>query len=219
MRYSASVAIQFRYTIVESTNNETANERIIETMRLCAKDLWLGIRSTKFVNIATKLDHSNGRNITAFDAVCTAFYRDWNRSIAEPPVLLTLEDLQELATIDELRSNLKVTDYPMIDDAIRNFLVGDSLPLLKFRDLNSYAVLESLLSHAPAPTDTYDSIRKQLVRNIILLNNRASKIHHIEYDTKKLNKVISELYSYRSCLLYTSPSPRDQRGSRMPSSA
>ena len=25
--------------------------------------------------------------------------------------------------------------------------------------------------------------------------------------------------SYRNCLLYTSPSPRDQRGSRMPSSA
>ena len=28
-----------------------------------------------------------------------------------------------------------------------------------------------------------------------------------------------ELEIYRSCLLYTSPSPRDQRGSRMPSSA
>ena len=28
-----------------------------------------------------------------------------------------------------------------------------------------------------------------------------------------------QLSSYKSCLLYTSPSPRDQRGSRMPSSA
>ena len=27
------------------------------------------------------------------------------------------------------------------------------------------------------------------------------------------------MYFLRSCLLYTSPSPRDQRGSRMPSSA
>ena len=35
------------------------------------------------------------------------------------------------------------------------------------------------------------------------------------------NAVRSELSwtHYRSCLLYTSPSPRDQRGSRMPSSA
>ena len=30
---------------------------------------------------------------------------------------------------------------------------------------------------------------------------------------------LSEDYAYASCLLYTSPSPRDQRGSRMPSSA
>ena len=28
-----------------------------------------------------------------------------------------------------------------------------------------------------------------------------------------------EKYQYLICLLYTSPSPRDQRGSRMPSSA
>ena len=35
-----------------------------------------------------------------------------------------------------------------------------------------------------------------------MLNNRASKIHHIEYDTKKLNKVISELYSYRSAIAH-----------------
>ena len=30
---------------------------------------------------------------------------------------------------------------------------------------------------------------------------------------------ILEVAQYKDCLLYTSPSPRDQRGSRMPSSA
>ena len=30
---------------------------------------------------------------------------------------------------------------------------------------------------------------------------------------------IEEVYQHVACLLYTSPSPRDQRGSRMPSSA
>ena len=34
---------------------------------------------------------------------------------------------------------------------------------------------------------------------------------------KKFNPVYANWYSF--CLLYTSPSPRDQRGSRMPSSA
>ena len=35
--------------------------------------------------------------------------------------------------------------------------------------------------------------------------------------SKAVNKVFVDLYN--DCLLYTSPSPRDQRGSRMPSSA
>ena len=36
-------------------------------------------------------------------------------------------------------------------------------------------------------------------------------------DNKKIDPLESDFYD--SCLLYTSPSPRDQRGSRMPSSA
>ena len=38
----------------------------------------------------------------------------------------------------------------------------------------------------------------------------------VDYSTKLLVDAIGGLYT---CLLYTSPSPRDQRGSRMPSSA
>ena len=34
-----------------------------------------------------------------------------------------------------------------------------------------------------------------------------------------MNTTASKFGIYNSCLLYTSPSPRDQRGSRMPSSA
>ena len=34
-----------------------------------------------------------------------------------------------------------------------------------------------------------------------------------------VNKKSREQFQLRTCLLYTSPSPRDQRGSRMPSSA
>ena len=47
----------------------------------------------------------------------------------------------------------------------------------------------------------------------------------IEVEGRSTTQVISELrgipeiQSLHTCLLYTSPSPRDQRGSRMPSSA
>ena len=37
--------------------------------------------------------------------------------------------------------------------------------------------------------------------------------------SKLLSPPASDLSPLKSCLLYTSPSPRDQRGSRMPSSA
>ena len=36
---------------------------------------------------------------------------------------------------------------------------------------------------------------------------------------KEANKIKTEASSRGTCLLYTSPSPRDQRGTRMPSSA
>ena len=42
-------------------------------------------------------------------------------------------------------------------------------------------------------------------------------IDHIDVGTGL--KVLEALQIDGSCLLYTSPSPRDQRGSRMPSSA
>ena len=41
----------------------------------------------------------------------------------------------------------------------------------------------------------------------------------ISEDNKTLNLYPNELDAPITCLLYTSPSPRDQRGSRMPSSA
>ena len=40
-------------------------------------------------------------------------------------------------------------------------------------------------------------------------------VEWMEREMVELNKTSK----YRGCLLYTSPSPRDQRGSRMPSSA
>ena len=40
-----------------------------------------------------------------------------------------------------------------------------------------------------------------------------------EFDKQNAKVEIVDLFHFLICLLYTSPSPRDQRGSRMPSSA
>ena len=60
---------------------------------------------------------------------------------------------------------------------------------------------------------TYDPVEAAIKR-------RSRMAQHVEYCRRpayrKKKKAYDQVYS---CLLYTSPSPRDQRGSRMPSSA
>ena len=50
--------------------------------------------------------------------------------------------------------------------------------------------------------------------------NVASAMRKIYAEREALGKTLSDTSDLvNNCLLYTSPSPRDQRGSRMPSSA
>ena len=53
-------------------------------------------------------------------------------------------------------------------------------------------------------------VRRQLLATALRLTPSMSP---------KLHKMMQESIEQLGCLLYTSPSPRDQRGSRMPSSA
>ena len=46
-----------------------------------------------------------------------------------------------------------------------------------------------------------------------------NSVHSIGILTSQEEKKLAEDLYYRNCLLYTSPSPRDKRQSRMPSSA
>ena len=55
-----------------------------------------------------------------------------------------------------------------------------------------------------------DPVLRALVRNLTIRLADANKMNQERWLL---------LNVYQSCLLYTSPSPRDQRGSRMPSSA
>ena len=60
-----------------------------------------------------------------------------------------------------------------------------------------------------APTETGPIISKTLIDFVALAGIVAGSIEVAELEGPKAG----------TCLLYTSPSPRDQRGSRMPSSA
>ena len=62
-----------------------------------------------------------------------------------------------------------------------------------------------------------------IVHNGIVENHEELKAQlrseGMRFSSQTDSEVIAHLMQYYVCLLYTSPSPRDQRGSRMPSSA
>ena len=72
--------------------------------------------------------------------------------------------------------------------------------------------LETVLSH-PTPCDSSTALiyRPQSISDV-----KAAE-YAVEWDNA--DRMMQERESAERCLLYTSPSPRDQRGSRMPSSA
>ena len=76
------------------------------------------------------------------------------------------------------------------------------------------AVLGRPIAHSISPI-----LHHAALENLSLNEPNFSNWNYerIDVDPGDLSHALAELQ--RSCLLYTSPSPRDQRGSRMPSSA
>ena len=69
-----------------------------------------------------------------------------------------------------------------------------------------------------------DKISVALIQTVQAWEDKAANFNHFEPLIGEASSadliVLPEMFSTGfSCLLYTSPSPRDQRGSRMPSSA
>jgi hypothetical protein len=108
--------------------------------------------------------------------------------------------------VASLRNQLRSCDQKLIDPRplTEQLLELDALPSdspLLF--LGYFAILESLLTHQPRPTDTIDSITRQVRRKIILLDNRwKPRIDYSPFPKSSPDKVWSVMYSYRSCLAH-----------------
>ena len=71
------------------------------------------------------------------------------------------------------------------------------------RFLGYFAILESLLTHPPKPSDPYDSITRQVKKKIALLDHRF--LHHIDYSPfscTNAETVWGKMYAYRSLLAH-----------------
>ena len=106
----------------------------------------------------------------------------------------------------------KLPDLLALKDAPnRNELCGDSPTSLTWQELNTAS--DNLARQLHAAGIKPDDIVVIQLPNIV-------EIVVLFFACSKMGVIASPVpVQYGPCLLYTSPSPRDQRGSRMPSSA
>ena len=86
-----------------------------------------------------------------------------------------------------------------------------------------YLQLHAYMLRVAIPYGTLNSRQMRMLAHIARKYDRGyghfTTRQNIQYNWPTLEDIPAILEDLASCLLYTSPSPRDQRGSRMPSSA
>jgi hypothetical protein len=71
------------------------------------------------------------------------------------------------------------------------------------RFLGYFALLESLLTHPPMPSDPYDSITRQVKQKIALLENRwTRKLDYDPFAGARADTIWKKMYAYRSLLAH-----------------
>ncbi len=118
---------------------------------------------------------------------------------------LSLSDVQEITT---LHSELQQHNHDVFD--LRRVIseLGHLKDLPRnspLRFLGYFAILESLLTHAPKETDPYDSITRQVKKKIALINNRLLKpLDYSAFGNTAQETVWGKLYTYRSAIAHGS---------------
>ncbi len=108
---------------------------------------------------------------------------------------------QDIAT---LCAKLRAADRRLIDVKALAARIGD-LKLLPSRSplifLGYFAILESLLSHAPKTSDPYDLVIRQVKTKMALLNNRFDrKIDYSRFSGAPAETIWTKMYNYRNQL-------------------
>ena len=143
--------------------------------------------------------------------------------------IFTIADLDKLSVVSPLISEIQsdfgsIEESRLISELVRkivNTLVADILTetmrrLQKIRPIDSADIMNAkqpIVSFSEGLTPKIQELRKFLFAKMY----RHYKVNRM---ASKAKRVISELFNlFMDCLLYTSPSPRDQRGWRIPASA
>jgi hypothetical protein len=121
---------------------------------------------------------------------------------------LTEGDLTELATTyqrfeDHDKSIIDVGSYLEQLDQLRHLPFKSPM-----RFLGAFALLESLLTHAPNQTDPYDSITRQVKKKLALLDHRwEPSLSYEPFGQSSAETVWGKMYAYRSNLAHGTHPP------------
>lgn len=113
---------------------------------------------------------------------------------------VTRADVEEICAIN---SQLKLGDS-QIRNLVEQLQSLKQLPHhLPLCFLGYFALLESVLTHAPKPEDRYDSITRQVKKKLSLLNGRwTRKIDYRPFAGADPEKVWGRMYDYRSAIAH-----------------
>jgi hypothetical protein len=118
---------------------------------------------------------------------------------------ITRTDLDDVRVLAE---QIEKHDHTVVDlkRAFADFAyLSGTDPQGRLKLIGHFALIESLLSHAPKPSDPYDSITRQIRGKMTLIGNRSARINYSTYfGAAKIDKVWATLYGYRSAIAHGS---------------
>lgn len=186
----------WRYLLVEPNHKDfLLGEKLNQAFRISDFDIWVELWNVNISENRQLVPRLGGSPLH-----CARFLTE-----GEEIVISEECDVDRLVNIIQLRKNLDEIKFPAITKALEMFRNNDTNREGPLKDLSYFAIIESLLSHAPSKTDSLDSISKQLKRNLILLNNRMDdhfNLGLVKFNTAKAETIITRLYSYRSAIAH-----------------
>ena len=113
---------------------------------------------------------------------------------------------QDIGTVRAIYEQYVRFDHQLVDVKRLAMQLGDMKALPHYsplRFLGYFAILESLLTHPPKPSDPYDSITRQVKKKLALLNNRWSrKLDYGPFGNASPDSIWTHMYEYRSRLAH-----------------
>ena len=136
---------------------------------------------------------------------------NWNR----------IQDEKDVEVWNRLVNNFWLPEkVPLSNDVQSWSHLTDEERLLSMRVFTGLTLLDTIQGTVGAVSLIPDAMtphEEAVLTNIAFMESVHAKSYSSIFSTLASTPEIDE--AFRCCLLYTSPSPRDQRGSRMPSSA